>query len=92
MKMRPWRAELLKLEPRWALRRTGSVTDRAIFKATKNESGCYRPFQWRGTGKSGRLSESDLMARLAKEKRPGDKVPVTVLRGGKKVELTLPMQ
>jgi hypothetical protein len=32
------------------------------------------------------------MARLAKEKRPGDKVPVTVLRGGKKVELTLPMQ
>jgi serine protease Do len=43
-------------------------------------------------GKSNRLSESDLMAHLAKEKRPGDKVPVTVLRGGEKVELMLPMQ
>ena len=43
-------------------------------------------------GKSDRRSESALMATLAKEKRPGDSVPVTVLRGGKKVELTLPMQ
>jgi S1-C subfamily serine protease len=43
-------------------------------------------------GKSDRRSESDLMATLAKEKRPGDKVPVTVLRGGQMVELTLPMQ
>jgi hypothetical protein len=43
-------------------------------------------------GKSAHLSESDLMATLAKEKRPGDKVPVTVLRDGTKIELTLPMQ
>lgn len=43
-------------------------------------------------GKSNRVSESDLMATLVKEKRPGDKVPVTVLRDGKKVELMLPMQ
>lgn len=43
-------------------------------------------------GKSDRMSESDLMATLAKEKRPGDKVPVTVLRDGQKVELMLPMQ
>lgn len=43
-------------------------------------------------GKSGRLSESELMATLVNEKRPGDKVPVTVLRGGQRVELTLPMQ
>jgi serine protease Do len=43
-------------------------------------------------GKSDRISESDLMATLVKEKRPGDNVPVTVLRGGQKIELTLPMQ
>jgi S1-C subfamily serine protease len=43
-------------------------------------------------GKSDPLTESDLMASLVTTKRPGDKVPVTVLRGGQKVELTLPMQ
>jgi serine protease Do len=36
--------------------------------------------------------ETDLLAHGVTERKPGDKVPVTVLRNGKKVELTLPMQ
>lgn len=36
--------------------------------------------------------ETDLLAHGVTERKPGDKVPVTVLRNGKKVELMLPMQ
>src|SRR6185436_17402597 len=43
-------------------------------------------------GDHARRSESELIASLAGRTKPGDKVAVTVLRGGKKVELTLPMQ
>jgi hypothetical protein len=37
-------------------------------------------------------SESELLAHAVQRKKPRDRVPVTVLRGGKKLELTLPMQ
>ena len=43
-------------------------------------------------GKSDRVTDGELMAALVKRTRPGDKVPVTVLRGGQKVELVMPMQ
>ena len=43
-------------------------------------------------GKSDRLTDGELMAALVRRTKPGDKVAVTVLRGGQKVELTLPMQ
>ena len=43
-------------------------------------------------GKSDRLTESELLARLTSTTKAGDKLAVTVLREGKKVELTLPMQ
>ena len=43
-------------------------------------------------GKSARRTESDLMASLATLTKPGDNVAVTVLRDGKKIDLTLPMQ
>ena len=36
--------------------------------------------------------ETDLFAYALRTKKPGDRVPVVVVRGGKKVELTLPMQ
>ena len=35
--------------------------------------------------------ETDVLAYGVTARRPGDKVPVTVVRGGKKVELTLPL-
>jgi membrane-associated protease RseP (regulator of RpoE activity) len=38
------------------------------------------------------LSESGLLAYLVNEKRPGDRVPMTVLRDGKKLVLNLPIQ
>jgi serine protease Do len=43
-------------------------------------------------GNSGRMTESALFARLTATTKPGDKLAVTVLREGKKVELTLPMR
>jgi hypothetical protein len=43
-------------------------------------------------GRSDRMTEGDWMATLAQKTRPGDRVAVTVLRGGQKVDLTLPMQ
>jgi hypothetical protein len=43
-------------------------------------------------GKSDLLTESQLMARFANEKRPGDRVPVVVLREGKQLPLELPIQ
>jgi serine protease Do len=43
-------------------------------------------------GKSDPLNESQWLATLANTKRRGDKVPVTVLRDGKRVELKLPIQ
>jgi hypothetical protein len=43
-------------------------------------------------GRNERLTESGLLARLINAKRIGDKVPVTVLRGGERVNLTLPIQ
>lgn len=43
-------------------------------------------------GRSDVRSETEWMTWLVNAKKPGEKVPVTVLRGGEKVELTLPMQ
>jgi hypothetical protein len=43
-------------------------------------------------GKSDRVTESRLLARLTTDTRPGEKLAVTVLRGAEKLELTLPMQ
>jgi hypothetical protein len=40
-------------------------------------------------GQTGRMSESDLLAYALQRKRPGDEVPVTVLRNGEKKSLTL---
>jgi serine protease Do len=42
-------------------------------------------------GKTGRMSETDFFAYVLQNKMPGEKVPMTVLRGGKRVELTLPL-
>jgi hypothetical protein len=39
-----------------------------------------------------RLTESELIGRLLRARRPGEKIDVTVLRNGQRVELTLPMQ
>ena len=36
--------------------------------------------------------ETDLIAFGVTERKPGDKLPVVVLRGGERLELTLPMQ
>lgn len=43
-------------------------------------------------GRNQRMTESGLLAQLLRAKRPGDRVAMTVLRGGDKVELILPMQ
>ncbi len=43
-------------------------------------------------GSDKRLSESELMTRLINDHRPGDRVPVIVLRSGKRTPLELPMQ
>lgn len=43
-------------------------------------------------GNSAALNESQWLATLANARHRGDKVPVTVLRGDKRVELTLPIQ
>lgn len=43
-------------------------------------------------GKTDLMRETDLLAHALRAKRPGDKVAVSVIRGGKKLELTLPMQ
>jgi serine protease Do len=43
-------------------------------------------------GKTDLLRETDLFAHALRTKKPGDKVAVTVVRGGKAVELMLPMQ
>jgi serine protease Do len=39
-----------------------------------------------------RQSESQLIARGVQERKPGDKVAIAVLRGGKRLEFTVPMQ
>ena len=43
-------------------------------------------------GKSDFLTESQLMTRFANDKRPGDRVPVVVLRERERLKLELPMQ
>jgi S1-C subfamily serine protease len=43
-------------------------------------------------GKSDILTESQLMSRFANEKHPGNRVPVVVLREGKRLPLELPIQ
>ncbi len=40
-------------------------------------------------GKTDRMRETDLLAYVVQQKKPGDKIAATVLREGKKVELTL---
>ncbi|MGE3803649.1 MAG: PDZ domain-containing protein, partial [Gemmataceae bacterium] len=43
-------------------------------------------------GKTSPMRETDLLVYALQSHKPGDKVPVTVLRSGKRVNLTLPMQ
>ena len=43
-------------------------------------------------GKSDPLTESQLMAWLVNAKRPGDRIPVVIVRDGKRMTLELPMQ
>jgi serine protease Do len=43
-------------------------------------------------GRSGRMSESDLLAHTLREKRPGDEVTVTVLRNGARETLKFTLQ
>lgn len=43
-------------------------------------------------GKTDLTREADLIAHSVTARKPGDKVPVSVIRNGKKVELMLPMQ
>ena len=43
-------------------------------------------------GRTDRFTEGALMAWLVNEKRVGDEVPVTVLRGKDRVDLLLPIQ
>lgn len=43
-------------------------------------------------GKTDLLRETDLLAHSLRSKKAGEKVPVTVIRAGKKLELMLPMQ
>lgn len=43
-------------------------------------------------GQTNLLRETDLFAYALRTRKPGDQVPVVVVRGGKRVELVLPMQ
>ncbi|MGH7202352.1 MAG: Trx7/PDZ domain-containing (seleno)protein, partial [Planctomycetaceae bacterium] len=43
-------------------------------------------------GQSGRMSESDLFAYVLNRKETGERIAVTVLRDGRRIELTLPVQ
>jgi hypothetical protein len=43
-------------------------------------------------GQSGDMTESELLAYALQQTRPGQEVPVSVLRDGKRIDLTLPMQ
>jgi serine protease Do len=43
-------------------------------------------------GRTDLTRETDLLAHALRARKPGDRVPVAVLRGGKRVELVLPMQ
>ncbi len=43
-------------------------------------------------GDSARLSESELLGRLIREHRPGEKVPATILRGSKELHMQIPIQ
>ena len=43
-------------------------------------------------GSNGRMTESVLMAQLVNTKRVGERVPITVLREGERLEMSLPMQ
>lgn len=43
-------------------------------------------------GLTARMTEGQMIAHLLQKHRAGERVPVTVLRGGAKVELSLPMQ
>jgi len=43
-------------------------------------------------GQTDRLRETDLLARLVNERKPGDKVPAVVLRSGERINLELPIQ
>ena len=43
-------------------------------------------------GKTTRLSESAMLGYLIQNKKPGEKVKATVLRGGQRMELMVPVQ
>ncbi len=42
-------------------------------------------------GKTNRMSETEYFAYVMQNKLPGQRMPMTVLRGGKRIELTLPL-
>ena len=43
-------------------------------------------------GRTDLLRETDVFAYAMREKKPGDMVPVKVVRGGKTMEMKIPMQ
>jgi len=43
-------------------------------------------------GQTDLMRETDLLAYALRTRKPGDKVRATLMRGGKKVEVVLPMQ
>ena len=43
-------------------------------------------------GKQNNLTPSEILAYTATKTKPGQKIPVTIFRNGKRIELKLPMQ
>lgn len=84
-------AKLKLPEDRMALRvkHVGQYGDHA---AAKNAGFQKDDVLVRVNGSTTPLTETQLFALAMNEHRPGDKIPVTVLRGGKEVELKLPLQ
>ncbi len=92
----------------WSLRRMGTggmvleSTDGALRVKSVGQFGLHATAKNAGfkpgdaivsfDGKTDFQRESDLLAYSATNRKAGDKVPVVVLRDGKKLELTLPMQ
>ncbi len=85
------RAKLKLAEDRMALRvkHVGQYGEHA---AAKNAGFQKDDVLVRVNGSTTLLTETQLFALAMNEHRPGDKLPVTVLRGGKEVELELPLQ
>jgi hypothetical protein len=43
-------------------------------------------------GSTARVTESELIGRVLRDRQPGDKLKAVVLRSGQRIELTLPVQ